>query len=154
MGRVLGRATGGAIAGLVATAAMSSGFLLAQRIHLIGKLPPEIIVEKISPGMSAERRKPVAAIMHAGYGAAAGAVYMMVTPREFRGRESGALFALLVWAAGYEGWIPLLGILPAAHRDRRGRAATILAAHLVFGEALGRVAASRISHRATKTAGR
>jgi hypothetical protein len=43
----------------------------------------------------------------------------------------------MVWLAGYEGWLPMMGILPPAHRDDRGRVGTMVAAHLVFGAALG-----------------
>ena len=51
----------------------------------------------------------------------------------------GATYGFLVWAAGYEGWVPMLGILPPAHRDRRSRVATMMLAHLVYGSVLGRL---------------
>lgn len=50
---------------------------------------------------------------------------------------TGAAFGLAVWAAGYEGWVPAMGVLPPAHRDKRSRALTMLAAHLVYGAVLG-----------------
>jgi hypothetical protein len=79
-------------------------------------------------------------VLHFGYGGAAGAAYAAVARPETRGVLTGSLFGLAVWAGGYEGWVPMIGALPPAHRDRRGRALTILLAHVVYGGALGAVA--------------
>jgi hypothetical protein len=128
----------GAVAGLRATAVMSVVFAVGHAVGLIGRLPPRIIVDTISPQLDVESSKGVAVVAHLGYGAGAGAIYTAVTPRPSRNIGSGILFGLAVWAAGYEGWLPFLGILPRAHRDKRGRALVILAAHVVYGAALGR----------------
>ena len=53
------------------------------------------------------------------------------------GASAGALYATGIWLVSYQGWVPALGIMPAASRDRRGRVATMLAAHWVYGAALG-----------------
>jgi len=47
------------------------------------------------------------------------------------------LAASLVWFVSYQGWVPALGLLPPAHRDRPGRPATMLIAHWVYGATLG-----------------
>lgn len=47
------------------------------------------------------------------------------------------MFGLTVWAASYGGWLPIAGVLPPAHRDKPGRAFSIIAAHIVYGVTLG-----------------
>lgn len=49
----------------------------------------------------------------------------------------GIVFGLSVWAASYEGWLPVANVLPPAHRDKPGRASSIIAAHIVYGITLG-----------------
>ena len=49
----------------------------------------------------------------------------------------GALYATGIWLVSYQGWVPALGIMPPASRDRRGRVATMLVAHWVYGAVLG-----------------
>ena len=131
---VVARAIGGAGAGIIATAVMSAGFLAAQRAGTIGTLPPRIIVEHVAPALPPRVSRVSSAIAHLGYGAAAGAVYAF-TPR--KRTASGIAYGVLVWAAGYELWVPAAGILLPAHRDDRARALTILGAHLLYGAALG-----------------
>ena len=55
----------------------------------------------------------------------------------------GVCFGLAVWAVSYQGWIPKLGILPAAHRDRPGRRRTMVVGHVLYGAVLGLVAKGR-----------
>jgi hypothetical protein len=52
---------------------------------------------------------------------------------------AGPGFGLVLWAAGYLGWMPAAGVLPQPWRQRAGDALTPVAAHLVFGLALGLV---------------
>lgn len=72
------------------------------------------------------------------------------TPRSLlqlaRNIWTGATYGFVVWNAGYEGWLPLLGILPPAHRDARGRAITMLVAPTVYGVALGATAELQRAH--------
>lgn len=79
-------------------------------------------------------------LSYLGYGADAGVGYCAVTPPLARNIWTGARYGFVVWNAGYEGWFPLMGILPPAHRDARGRDITMLAAHTVYGVALGATA--------------
>jgi hypothetical protein len=46
------------------------------------------------------------------------------------------MYATGIWLVSYQGWVPALGIMPPASRDRRGRVATMLVAHWVYGAAL------------------
>ena len=42
-----------------------------------------------------------------------------------------------VYAVSYAGWVPALGALPPADRDRPSRQLVMAAAHLVYGAVLG-----------------
>lgn len=127
------RIMSGAASGLLATLVMSGGFLAAQRAGIIGKLPPELIVERVSPALPARRKRALAVAAHLGYGMAAGSLFGLLRAKSL---PSGLAYGLLVWAASYEAWVPAADILPPAHRDNRPRALTILGAHLLYGLAL------------------
>jgi hypothetical protein len=49
----------------------------------------------------------------------------------------GAAYGVAVWTGSYLGWIPTLGLLKPATRHPAERNALMLAAHLVWGAALG-----------------
>jgi hypothetical protein len=137
---ILSRGLVGATLGAAATIPMSAAFFAGQKVGAIGTLPPQRVVEKVSPQLSKSRRRSVATIAHFLIGASAGALYLVAVPRAVRGARSGALFGILVWLVGYEVVMPPAAEMPRAHRDRRPRAITILIAHLVFGASLGRLA--------------
>lgn len=133
----------GALAGALATLAMSVVMLTAGRLRIMGAQPPEEIVERGAEAADlhpTETEENVAASMaHVAFGAVAGVIFALLH-RIVRppAPEIMALpWALVVWAVSYLGWVPALGILPPAPKDRPGRAWTMLAAHLVFGLALG-----------------
>jgi hypothetical protein len=139
----------GAAAGAVATVAMSGLMLAAKRIGITGTLPPELIARRAVEAVEGDppddgQEDAIAAIAHIGFGALAGAIFelLMMRARAARGSaaigaSAGALYATGIWLVSYQGWVPALGIMPAASRDRRGRVATMLAAHWVYGASLG-----------------
>jgi uncharacterized membrane protein YagU involved in acid resistance len=139
----------GATAGAVATVAMSALMLAAKRIGITGTLPPELIARKAVEAVALDppddgQGDAVAAVAHIGFGAVAGVIFELLTIRALAARRSaaigasaGALYGTGIWLVSYQGWVPALGIMPAASRDRRGRVATMLAAHWVYGAALG-----------------
>ncbi|HWH69077.1 MAG TPA: DUF6789 family protein [Candidatus Sulfotelmatobacter sp.] len=138
----------GALAGLLATGAMSLVMLLGQRVLHRGKHPPQHIVEAtlhLTSGQTpkAEHARLLALLAHFAFGATAGALFSWTRLRVARPLSPvglGALYGLAVWAASYKGWIPALGILPPPEQDRPGRARTMIAAHLAYGSVLGAVA--------------
>ena len=86
-----------------------------------------------------EARAAAALLAHFGYGAAAGAVYGLV-----RGTQAGAFpdggtpaagaaWGLVVWAAGYEGWMPRAGVRPATSDFPPSRWPLPIANHVVYG---------------------
>lgn len=132
----------GALAGALATLAMSAVMLVAGRLGIMGKQPPERIVEHGADAADVpvtEGAENVAAsAAHVAFGAVAGAIFAPLA-RSLRAPTVELVavpWALVVWAASYFGWVPALGILPPPTEDRPGRAWSMLAAHLVFGLAL------------------
>jgi uncharacterized membrane protein YagU involved in acid resistance len=131
----MARTIGGAAAGLVATAAMSAHMLSRSSADAIGTPPPRRIAEALLPAESASTRRVAAVVLHLAIGATGGAVYGGV--RRHAGPVTGALHGMSIWVAGYEVLVPLLGVLPPAHRDSAARRAALLQAHLVYGSVLG-----------------
>lgn len=139
-------AVGGIVAGLGATAVMSVAMLAARRAGLSGRLPPAKIAEEVVEEVTDrpptdEEEQAVATISHFGFGAAAGAAFgvaaAVVRPASSLATTAlGIAFASAVYLVSYQGWVPALGILPPASRDRRGRVATMVAAHWIYGAVL------------------
>ena len=132
--------TRGAAAGAVATAAMSALMLAAGRSGLVGRQPPEAIVRQAGALAAAEprgrRADALAVVAHLGFGAGTGAAYALL-PRGSRPVLRGAVVGEAVYAVSYAGWVPALGALPHATRDRATRQAVMVAAHVVYGAVLG-----------------
>ena len=145
----------GAAAGATATVAMSAVMLGAKRAGISGELPPERITRTAIDRLSARplddhTEHAIASVAHLGFGAVAGALFNLLMAREGSARGSplvaasaGVIYATCVWLVSYQGWVPGLGFMPPASRDRRGRVATMLVAHWVYGGTLG-ILATRI----------
>lgn len=136
----------GAIAGAVATLFMSAFMLASRRFGVRGKLPPQKITEaavrQVEPETKASSVKALSVINHFAFGMGAGALYAWGQgrlPINAPPVARGIGFGLLVWSASYFGWVPALGIMPPAHRDRPGRAEMMAAAHVVYGAVLGKL---------------
>lgn len=133
----------GAKAGIAATSAMSTVLVLAQRAGLMGRQPPEQIVETVEGQVGVRGDEPAenatAVAAHVGFGTANGIVFaglhklLPIRPSVI----GGTLYGLGLWFVSYRGWIPALGIMPKPEQDRAGRAASVLAAHIVYGASLG-----------------
>ena len=132
----------GAAAGSAATVAMSGLMLAAQRAGLVGRQPPEAIVRTAGAALGSEPRGRTAdalgSLAHLGFGASVGGAYALL-PERRAGVPAALLTSLAVYAVSYQGWVPALGALPRASRDRNDRQGVMLAAHLVYGVVLGRL---------------
>ena len=137
----------GAVAGFVATMAMSSAM---RRLH--GKLPAkerypltprEIVDSTLDPPAAAAPDLTIAA--HFAYGAACGAVLAAANPR--MSRAAGSLAGAAIWLTSYMGWIPAFGVLEPATKHPLRRNAAMIAAHLSWGwstaEAMRELSAAR-----------
>jgi NAD(P)-dependent dehydrogenase (short-subunit alcohol dehydrogenase family) len=137
---VLLRIASGMIAGLVATVAMSLVVAGGKKLGLLGEPPPRRIVRRLVTRLTWRRpRGPVldasALAAHLAFGASLGAIYGLL-PARTHSALSGSTFGAAAWGVNYAGWLPKAGLMPRPSRDRPGRPATMLAAHLVFGRVL------------------
>ena len=141
----------GALGGAVGTLAMSTVMAAGAKLGLLGTAPPEVIAAKLLDAIGQREHAEVTqdaltVLGHLGFGVAIGALF---APLERRARlpcgsaTHGVLYATLVWAVSYKGWVPALGLMPPPERDRPGRPATMLVAHWVFGLTLGAVVGRR-----------
>lgn len=134
----------GAGAGLVATATMSTAMLAARRMGFLGEPPPRRMTNAVLDAVRQEGspgwlRNGVATVGHFAFGAVLGAGFSLIHrryPEPYGLLPRGLTVASLVWFVSYEGWVPALGLMPPARRDRPGRPATMLVAHWVYGATL------------------
>jgi hypothetical protein len=156
--QVVAQAAAGAVAGAVATLPMSALMLLAQRLGLMGTQPPRRITDGALDAIDVDPpergRRLLTAVSHVGFGAAAGVPFPLLhralaprTPRPLL----GVVYALGVWASAYLGWVPAAGLMPPANRDRPGRPASMIAAHVVYGAVLGTATARLLRRSGTES---
>ena len=144
-GGAVGNLGAGAVAGILATGLMSAVMLGAKRIGLMGAMPPETITARFLDRLgwhsrSGETQDFLAVVTHVGFGATAGSLFAVIQRRlrpPVPPVVAGMVFATGVWLVSYQGWVPALGIMAPASRDRPGRPQSMLVAHLVFGAVLG-----------------
>jgi uncharacterized membrane protein YagU involved in acid resistance len=128
---------------------MSSLMLGAKRAGFVGGMPPEKITAALLDGAgvghSGAQQDALATLLHFGFGAAAGGVFGVVAPRPLMVRvPAGLAYGAAIWGVSYMGWVPALGIMPPAERDRRDRQTVMLAAHLVYGTGLAVMVGTRV----------
>lgn len=144
----------GAFDGAIATAVMTGAMLLARRWGLLARskrLPPTDITSRTAArlgiNLNHSGRLAATTLMHTGFGASLGALFAVIRKtkrlRSMPPTSMGIAFAMAVWAVSYAGWIPAVGLLPRPDRDRSGRPATTVLAHVIFGGVLGGLQARR-----------
>ena len=137
----------GGAAGLAATAPMTAAMaalfpaLPPEDQH---PLPPRHITERVTEetgvddDLSESEKETLTAVAHFGYGAATGAVYGLIRPSlPLPGAVAGVAYGLAVWAGSYMGLLPALRLYPHAEDESAERGALMIAAHVVWGAALG-----------------
>jgi TctA family transporter len=137
----------GTIGGVIGAVPMSVAMLAARRMGLMGRQPPERITQKIffrgkRRPRNADMRNRVASLLHFAFGGAVGAVFGVMQrrlPHRANPAFTGLLFGAFVWATSYLGWLPALGLMPYAHRERPDRPIVMVVVHLIFGATLGAV---------------
>jgi hypothetical protein len=137
----------GALGGLAATLPMTVVMLAIHRVLPRPQrypLEPQLLTEKtarrlgLGRRLGRQQRQTISMLAHFGFGAAAGAVFGPLALRlPLPPVLGGVLYGLGVWAASYAGWVPALGLLNPPDRRPEGRNLMMIAAHLVWGAALG-----------------
>lgn len=168
----------GALAGFSATAPMTVSM---QTLKLLlpnsdqQPLPPRIITEKIADRVGTEelvdsenKARNVTLVNHFAYGSLVGAAYGILCGRNLTNPNSqtanrarslavstakGIGFGLAVWSVSYQAWLPATGLFPPAKSQSSGRNGLMIAAHIVWGAALG-VFTDSLAHSAKDTFGR
>jgi hypothetical protein len=141
----------GALGGALGTAGMSGLMLPAGKAGLMGEHPPDKIAGAALEAVGIhepdeEAQDAVASVLHLGFGMGCGALFGLLhcrMPFRVHGGLHGMLFATIIWAASYQGWIPALGIMPPASKDRPDRPRVMFVAHLLYGALLGIVVERR-----------
>ena len=140
-------AIGGA-AGAAATVAMSALMVASQRAGLMGELPPTKVTRASLGAVGLEDAVDETTLnistgaAHFGFGAGAGALFAVLLRRlslPVPAALLGVVYGTLVWTVSYFGWVPALGIMRMPTEDRPGRPQSMLAAHWVYGGALGAI---------------
>lgn len=114
-------------------------------------LPPREIIDEtarlveLQDDLDEETKTALAFAGHFAYGTATGAIYPVLFPNP--NLTNGVLYGVGVWTASYLGWLPAFGILGSAARHPARRVALMIAAHVVWGAALGAVARTMKSER-------
>jgi uncharacterized membrane protein YagU involved in acid resistance len=143
----------GAAAGVVATVPMT---LTMEGLHRLlpgeygAPLPPREVTEGLyehfdepedAPEPTLER---LTFLLHYSFGAAAGALFPLVAPRQLPAAVgAGVIYGLTVWSVSYLGFLPAIGLRHHAKNDHQHRTAMMLAAHVVWGATLGLIVRGR-----------
>jgi uncharacterized membrane protein YagU involved in acid resistance len=125
----------GALAGLIATFAMTAAMAAMQRRGRDQTaLPPSLLLRSTVLAKAAERHPALVTFAHFAFGAAAGGLFAGLTAR--RDPVAGIGWGLLVWAGSYAGWVPATGMTPPAVRQSTERNLLMILAHVVWGTVL------------------
>jgi uncharacterized membrane protein YagU involved in acid resistance len=137
----------GALAGCLATVPMTLTMLGLHRYLPFWQrhsLPPEKITMGVARRLGLKRHlnrpqeRGIVWISHFAYGTGAGTVYgplagKIPAPPALK----GTMYGLLVWAASYLGWLPVMNLPEQADDQPAQRNVLVITAHLVWGAALG-----------------
>jgi len=148
------RAAGrGAVAGVVATLAMSVPMLAATQLGLVRRQAPRQITDRLlqHTGLAGQvrdedSRDALATANHLGFGAAGGVIFGLLSrylPPSVPRVAAGMTYGAMIWTVSYAGWAPALRLMPAPDDDEPARPALMLGAHLVYGAVLGALTRAR-----------
>jgi len=95
----------------------------------------ELLPEKTREQVPATAETVAAKSLALGYGLAAGAIYGAIRPHPGNLLVDGTVLGLGVWAVGYLGWLPALGLMPPVQRQEAEQVAGPIVQHVIFGVA-------------------
>jgi len=144
--RLLTQACHGAVAGFVATAPMTLFMELASGKEVEERdgepLSPREITDRALGAANETSRRVFTVLSHFGFGTSNAALFPVLARAAGLPPVAGGIgYGLAVWAGSYLGWLPAVGLHPPATRDSPRRQAVMIAAHVVWGAALGGMAA-------------
>lgn len=125
-----------AVRGLVASMAMTGLRVVTTRSGLLDRTPPQTITEQAAPSEITElpqrQRELVTELVHWGYGAGAGAVFGLLSPRIASRPWAGPAYGVTLWLFFEMAVAPALKLEYAQRRKVAWRAMIILD-HLLYG---------------------
>lgn len=140
----------GALSGAIATAPMTVAMVAMHRALPPSEqypLPPSLITATLEQKagvvdhIDRVEHRALTMVSHCGYGALCGALFALTVhtraPRTSPSVGAGVLFGLGVWGTSYLGLLPALRLLGSATQIPARRNALMIAAHIVWGAALG-----------------
>ncbi len=135
----------GAVAGLVGTMAMTGAMVPIKKAGMApGELAPKEIAENLERKLGVRDYLSEPAfeaswmMLHFGYGTMSGVTYALAQEALNRQRPFliGPLFGVLLWAAGYCVWLPVVGLYPLPTRlPKRKVGVELIPTHLIYGTA-------------------
>jgi hypothetical protein len=139
----LGAAAGVAATFLLQGVRTTEQKLLPETMPPIREDPGEFMVEQAEELLPKQTREQVPATAETvaakslalGYGMTAGAIYGAIRPRPGNLLVDGTVLGLGVWAVGYLGWLPALGLMPPIQRQEIEQVAGSIVQHVIFGVA-------------------
>lgn len=143
MGKAFKYVLAGAIATIPMTMAMNS---MHKHLPIMESypLPPRKITKNVSKEiglwrhLSKKQKDLLTVIGHYSYGAFTGSIYFPFIQKLNLPKIAGGItFGLLVWGVSYLGWLPASGLYPSAKRTPLKRNLLMIAAHIIWGAALG-----------------
>lgn len=156
-----GDLSSGALAGLLATVPMTLVMELLHRQlprHERHSLPPRTVTMQVARAtgqyqqLDKAQRLGLTLASHFAYGAITGSAYAPLARWLRLPLVPGGLgFGLLVWLISYLGWLPAVGLFPPPHREAPRRITLMIAAHVVWGLALGALLQTRSNDNSTKS---
>src|SRR5437867_3847889 len=137
----LGGAAGCAATFLLQGVRTSEQKLLPETMPPVREDPGEFMLERAEELLSDETREQVPANVETvaakslalGYGMTAGALYGALRPRPGNLLADGTALGLGIWAVGYLGWLPALGLMPSVQQQETEQVAGPIAQHIIFG---------------------
>lgn len=104
--------------------------------------PGEFMVEAAEEKtLSAKERRQVPKLaekaaansLHFGYGASGGVLYAALRPKGKNPLLEGAALGIGIWASGYLGWLPAVGLTPPVTEQTSDQIASSILLHAIYG---------------------
>jgi hypothetical protein len=142
-----GRASRGALAGLVATVALTGLRQAWSKMGLVFETAPMQVVDRaeelgLFDDLSPVGRRVLMGCAHFAYGAGTGAAFGLLRREQGKPAEEaavGSALGVLAWGAGWSSWLPLAGVDKAPWTQKTPRVLLPVVDHAVFGAAWGLV---------------
>ncbi len=137
----------GAVGGIIGTAVLFSALTANKKLFPedeapLREDPGEFMVEtaeKTALTKKAQAEVPKIAEMvaanalHFSYGASGGALYALLRPRSKNPLLEGTALGLGIWAVGYLGWLPAVGLLPPVTEQKPMQIFSPVWQHALYG---------------------